>query len=134
MALANKRIFIIEDDPKNLTIMQILLRQCNVQTQFERWGRDTLSRLEKFAPVDMILLDLNFPNNVTGYDIFDNIRQAPAFANVPIVAVSASDASTAIPRTQAKGFAGFIGKPIDILVFPQQISAIMDGKAIWQGY
>ncbi|HLY26669.1 MAG TPA: response regulator [Aggregatilineales bacterium] len=134
MKLTNKRIFIIEDDPKNLTIMEILLRQCNAQTQFERWGRDTVSRLLKFAPVDLILLDLNFPNNVTGYDIYDAIRQVPALASIPVVAVSASDASTAIPKTQAKGFAGFIGKPIDILVFPQQIAAVMDGKQIWQGF
>ncbi len=134
MRLANKRIFIIEDDPKNLTIMQVLLHQCKVQTHFERWGKDTVSRLEKFAPVDMILLDLNFPNNVTGYDIFDDIRKVPAFASVPVVAVSASDASTAIPKTQAKGFAGFISKPIDIMLFPEQIASILDGKKIWQGY
>ena len=94
--------------------MQILLEQHGAKTSFERWGKDTVKRLKAFAPVDIILLDLMFPNNVTGYDIFDRIRMHAEFQHIPIVAVSASDPSVAIPKTKAKGFSGFITKPIEM--------------------
>lgn len=131
MKLKDKRIFLIEDNLANRAIMQILLEQNGAKTSFERWGKDTVKRLKAFEPVDIILLDLMFPNNVTGYDIFDRIRAHPEFQGVPIVAVSASDPSTAIPKTKAKGFDGFITKPIDYDRFPEQIKIILNKEPVW---
>ena len=132
MLLKGKRIFIVEDNLNNRAIMQLLLEQQGAVVSFERWGTETLQRLQAFAPVDIILLDLMFPNNVTGYDIFDQIRTDLAFESVPIVAVSASDPSVAIPKTREKGFAGFLLKPIRNNTFAPQILSIMEGNPIWQ--
>src|SRR4051812_44326036 len=113
MRLNNKRIFIVEDNANNRAVMQTILEQHGARVAFERWGRNTAEELKRFAPVDIVLLDLMYPNQVTGFDVFDRIREEPQFAFVPIVAVSAMDASVAVPKTRAKGFAGFISKPID---------------------
>jgi two-component system cell cycle response regulator DivK len=73
-----------------------------------------------------------FPNNVTGYAVFDQIRQLEGFNKIPVVAVSASDPAESIPRTQAKGFAGYIAKPVDFDNFPEQLKAILNGdEDIW---
>lgn len=130
--LAGKRIFIVEDNSENRAIMQLLLENEGAQISFERWGRETNERLIAFSPVDIILMDLMFPANVTGYDIFDQIRQNHAFDHIPIVAVSASEPENAIPKTHERGFAGFIAKPIQRYeLFTQQIRAILDGEHIW---
>jgi two-component system, cell cycle response regulator DivK len=129
--LKGKRIFIVEDDVSNRSIMQFLLEKAGAVIAFERWGRDTVQRLEAFQPVDIILLDLMLPNNVTGYDVFDQIRAKAEFANVPIVAVSAAEAEEAIPKTHAKGFDGFISKPVKYDLFAQQIAETLGGKKIW---
>ena len=50
---------------------------------------------------------------------------------VPIVAVSAKPPDTAIPETKAKGFDGFISKPINYLFFAQQIASVIEGQSIW---
>lgn len=131
LILQNKRIFLIEDNLSNRAIMQLLLEQNGAQTSFDRWGKETVKRLKAFAPVDIILLDLMFPHNVSGYDVFDNIRVHEEFKHVPIVAVSASDPSEAIPKTKAKGFQGFITKPIDYDRFPKQVKAILDKQMVW---
>lgn len=131
MLLAGKRIFIVEDNLSNRTIMQLLLEKHGAVISFERWGRETCQRLRAFAPVDLILMDLMFPNKVTGYDIFDTLRATADFAHIPIVAVSACDPSEAIPKTQAKGFAGFIAKPVDFYQFPKQIATLIKGGHIW---
>lgn len=131
MLLSEKRVFIVEDKLENRAIMQMLLEQHGAKIGFERWGQNTLEKLQAFAPVDVILLDLMFPNNVTGYDVFDVIRTEPAYRFIPIVAVSAADPSTAIPLTRSKGFAGFIAKPVDYDAFPRQIAKIIDREPVW---
>lgn len=129
--LKGKRIFLIEDNVGNRAIMQTLLEQQNVTIGFERWGVDTVKKLQEFGKVDIILLDLMFPRGVTGYDVFDEIRAHSEFMDVPIVAVSASEPSESIPKTKAKGFAGFISKPIDFDRFPAQILAILKHEPVW---
>ncbi len=132
MLLTEKRIFIIEDNIDNRIIIQVLLEQSGAQTSFERWGgADSIRRLHEFAPIDLIVLDLMFPNHVTGYDVFDRIRKEAEFAHVPIVAVSASDPTTEIPRLREKGFAGFIAKPVDYDLFPRQLVKIMNHESVW---
>jgi CheY-like chemotaxis protein len=133
LLLQDKRIFLVEDNLSNRAIMQMILEQQGARTSFERWGTETVSRLKSFEPVDLILLDLMFPNSVTGYEVFDKIRENREFLHVPIVAVSASEASESIPKTRSYGFAGFISKPIDMDRFPKQIAAILRGDSVWGG-
>ncbi len=132
MSLKGKRIFYVEDDVKNKAIAQIILEQAGGVFAFDRWGNEaTIGKLRAFMPIDVILLDLMLPQGVTGYDVFDAIRAQPEFACIPIVAVSAADASAEIPKTRAKGFAGFIGKPVSLQLFPQQLAEILDGGSVW---
>lgn len=130
--LYNKRIFIIEDNMPNQAITQMLLTTSGAIVGYDRWGLDALKHMKEFAPIDLVILDLMFPDNITGYDVFDQIRDDEQFADVPIVAVSASDPSDAIPRTQAKGFSGFIRKPVDFIKFPEQLQQILGGDAVWE--
>jgi len=130
--LKNKRIFMIEDSPNNFAIAKMLLEQQGATVWFDRYGDSTFSRLQEFAPVDLILLDLMFPNNVTGYDLFDQIRLLPTHLHTPIVAVSASDPSVAIPKTRSYGFQGFIPKPLNFEFFARQIAQVVnDQQEIW---
>jgi two-component system, sensor histidine kinase and response regulator len=131
MILRGKRIFITEDNLTNRSVMQLLLEHEGAIIGFERFGRETCERLRAFAPVDIILLDLMFPDNISGYDVFDRIRAFPEFAAIPIIAVSATEPSVGVYTTQAKGFSGFISKPIDRRLFAQQIATVLDGEEVW---
>lgn len=82
-------------------------------------------------PVDAILLDLMLPGGISGYKVFEQIRAEPMFAKVPVVAVSAADSIVAIHACQKSGFSGFIAKPIDVNLFPQQIAGIIRGEQVW---
>ena len=131
MLLANKRIFMVEDNLNNKAITEMLLEREGARVVSDRWGVGIIERLRKFAPTDIILMDLMLPREVSGYDIFQQIRQLTEFDGVPVVALSAADASTAVPRAQMMGFTGFISKPIDFRLFPHQIRWIIEGKAVW---
>ncbi len=130
--LQSKRIFIIEDNLANRTIEQMILERNGAKTAIERYGgSETIKNLKAFAPIDIIIMDLMLPEGVSGFDVADNIRKLPEFERVPIVAVSATDPAESMPKVVAKGFAGFISKPIDFDLFPKQIARILDGEKIW---
>lgn len=129
--LNKKRVFIVEDNTQNRLIFGMLLRKHGAHVFFEPWGQNTLEQLKRLEQMDLVILDLMLAGGITGYDIFDQIRTLPTYQAVPIVAVSASEPGLAIPKTRAKGFSGFISKPIDLDLFPQQLTQILNGEAVW---
>src|SRR5664279_1834725 len=130
MLLSNKHIFIIEDNPQNRVIFQMSLIRDGALVEFERWGRDAVLRLENVPHTDLIVMDLMLAEVVSVFDLFEQVRALPRFAAVPIVAVSAMDFAIAAPKARSMGFSGFISKPIDNYLFPQQIAAILQGESI----
>src|SRR5688572_17780569 len=110
MLLKNKRIFVLEDDVVNMTIIVYILKAAGATVFRDHWGLGTVSIIQKAMPIDLILLDLNFPRGISGFDIFDHLRADEQLADIPIVAVSASGE---INKARDKGFNGYIGKPIN---------------------
>jgi CheY-like chemotaxis protein len=131
-ALNGKQLFIVEDDMNNRIVYQIALRKYGVNLEFDRWGQYTLETLVKLPQVDLIVLDLMLPGWINGFDLFKNIRANERFANVPIVAISASDPMDSVPKAQSMGFSGYISKPIDFDKFPEQVLALINGEEVWE--
>lgn len=131
MILNDKYVFIVEDNPQNRVIFQVILTQYGASVMFERSGKFAVSRLQNTTEVDLIILDLMLPDHTTGFDLYDEIRTLPHLDKVPIVAVSAMDPAVAIPKVRARGFAGFIAKPVDKSLFPRQIADLIAGEHIW---
>jgi len=131
MDLQDKRIFLVEDNIGNLTIIKTLLESHGALVATHRSGHDVLPHLKNFLPVDLIILDLMLPSGVTGYDISAAIQNQPELVDIPIIAMSVIDRSKVIPEAKKRGFAGYIAKPIDFQMFPQQIGAIIAGEHIW---
>ena len=130
MLLTNKKIFVVEDNTMNRVIFQVVLGTNGATVEFDRWGRKTLAKIAANKP-DLIILDLMLPNGDSGYDIFNDIRSNLEYSSIPIVAISASEPSIAIPKTKTLGFSGFIAKPVDEEYLPQQLADILAGKKVW---
>ena len=63
------------------------------------------------------------------------LRADPRFADTRIVAITADANERAMKKAKDAGFDGFLGKPIDPDLFPEQIKAILSGEEIWDlGY
>lgn len=131
MLLRGKKVFCIEDNVQNRIVFQMIFVAQGATVDFERRGRDTIRRMLSASRYDVIVLDLLLADGVSGFDVYQEIRALPGGEKVPIVAVSAVDAATAISKAQALGFSGFIAKPIDNQLFPKQIAQIISGQAIW---
>lgn len=131
-SIRDKRIFMVEDNQANAAIIQMLLEQEYAKVIRGRWGgQETLNLLRQNLPIDVILMDLMLPNGVTGFDVFEMIREIPEFKQIPVIAVSASEPAVAVPKVRTMGFSGFIAKPIDFMRFGDQICAVLDGTDRW---
>lgn len=128
--LREKRIFITEDNTLNRAVYMMLLKISGAIVEFDRLGRETPSKLEAFKP-NLIILDLMLPNGDSGYQIFNKIRQMPDYGKVPIVAISASEPSVALPKCKELGFSGFIAKPIEEELLVDQLVRLIEGEEVW---
>lgn len=129
--LTGKRILIVEDDVTNMSVYRAVLKRSGATVIQDFYNTNTVNTLKQFMPVDVMLLDLMLRHQVSGYDIFNELKQVPELKNIPVIAVSAADPELEIPKAKAMGFAGFIGKPIDPFEFPDQILACLSGQKIW---
>ena len=86
---------------------------------------DTLPRL------DLILMDIRLPYE-DGYGALRRIRSSPALKDTRVVAVTAEASVEQLNKARAAGFDGFLGKPLDMERFPDQIRRILSGAPVWE--
>ena len=76
---------------------------------------------------DLILMDINVPD-VDGYTLIAQIRAMSGFESVPIVALTANVMRSDRERSLEAGCDGYIQKPFDIDLLPQQIGRYLRKK------
>lgn len=124
----------VEDDTGGMAIIGVMMRYMGMQSYMNTTGESVVELARAMKPhPDIIFLDLNLPRT-TGYEILKKIRADEKLKKVLVVAVTAQDADTEIPRCKAAGFDGFIGKPISRSRFPRQIRRILSGEPVWETY
>ncbi len=129
----NSMALVIEDDPSGLSILAVMLRRIGIRTVMERYARSAVETAKKMDKVDVIFLDLGLPDG-DGYEVLAQLKKEPALKQVPVVAVTARDATTEIAKAQAAGFDGFLGKPLNRNRFPDQVRRIFAGEGVWEVY
>jgi two-component system cell cycle response regulator DivK len=121
-----KMILYVEDNLDN----RLLVRRVLNAEGYDVTEADTASAaLEKIQIVkpDLILMDINMPD-MDGYQLTAQIRKAPGFSNVPIVAVTANVMRGDREKSLEAGCDGYIQKPIDIDLLAQQIDRFIARK------
>lgn len=129
--LDQKRIFVIEDNSLNRLVFRMTLSTQGALVEFANGKLDALEKLQQFGRVDAIVLDLMLARGTSGFDIVPTLREIDSYSAVPIVAVSATDPVDGIPLAREHGLRGFIAKPIDNVLFPEQLSHIIAGQEVW---
>jgi two-component system cell cycle response regulator DivK len=83
------------------------------------------------ARVDLILLDIHLPDE-DGYEVLTRIRDDERFRATRVVAVTADVSSANLERAKAAGFDGFLAKPINVDLFPDQVRRVLEGEPVWE--
>jgi two-component system cell cycle response regulator DivK len=76
-------------------------------------------------------MDIRLPYE-DGYGALKKIRSSPALKDTLVVAVTAEASLEQISKAKSSGFDGFLGKPLDMDRFPDQIRRILAGEPVWE--
>ena len=118
---------IIDDTPANIAIMTRLLRDADFSYTAVS-DLDTLNQaVQQLEQLDIVFTDLNL-DGMTGYDVLALLRQYQV--TVPIVACSVY--TDEIIRAREMGFDSFIGYPLKIAKFIDQVERVLAGQAVWE--
>jgi CheY-like chemotaxis protein len=117
------KILLVEDNPTNLALMAYLLRAFGHTTISATDGASGVALAAKEIP-DIILMDLHMPT-LDGFDAASQIKSVPALKAVPIVAVTASAMVGDRGKILARGFDGYIAKPITPETFVSQVESFL---------
>jgi CheY-like chemotaxis protein len=111
--LAGARILIVDDDIRNIYSLTSVLESYDVEVQHAERGQDGILILEQTPNIDVALIDIMMPE-MDGYETIQQIRQRPALAQVPLIAVTAKAMKGDRQKCLAAGASDYIAKPVDI--------------------
>jgi CheY-like chemotaxis protein len=117
------RILLVEDNPANLALMEYLLRAFGHTTLSATSGLQGVEVAKETRP-DIILMDLQMPD-LDGFEAAAQIKAVPALGAIPIVAVTASAMVGDRAKILARGFDGYIAKPITPETFVSQVESFL---------
>jgi len=103
------RILVIDDEPEITEIVETFLTESGYQVAVENTPEKAVDRARKFQP-EVILLDIMMPGT-DGYNICEELKADPEFAQTPIIFLTGKDRSDDMGRSFRSGGDMFIKKP-----------------------
>ena len=132
--LANKRIFLIEDDFVNIHIFTKVLAKQNAEVLHDSLGHSAVKNILENLPIDLIVIDVMLKHGQNGFDVFEKIKEEPRIRNIKVIATTSLDPEILIPKAREAGFSGFIGKPVNALEIPALLERVLKGEQVWIGH
>ncbi|MCS0580716.1 ATP-binding protein [Massilia pinisoli] len=118
-----KRLLVVDDMPQNRALLLDLLQQAGFIVAAATNGLECLVLLATFKP-DLILMDIMMPV-MDGNETTRRIRLTPGWADVPIIAVTASAGAEDERKSRDAGTNAFLGKPVDYDVLMRTIGKLL---------
>ena len=110
-SLQGARVLLVEDNDFNQEVASELLALLGVEVTLAANGQEALAQIRSRA-FDLVLMDLQMPV-MDGYEATRLLRADPAFARLPILAMTAHAMTQERERCAALGMNDYITKPID---------------------
>jgi CheY-like chemotaxis protein len=104
-----KKIVVVEDNPDNRLLVQVILEPLYQVTEYEN-GFTALEGLSQQKP-DLVLLDVSLPE-MDGTEVLRRIRGDPRLRDLPVIALTAHAMAGDREKYLAAGFDDYVSKPI----------------------
>ena len=114
-ALDGMRVLLVEDNATGRDVAIALMGRWGVEVDTAGDGRDALGQLAAQPPdyYALVFMDLQMPV-MDGYEAVRQLRAQPAYAGLPIYALSAHSGRAVLERCLAIGMNGCINKPYEL--------------------
>ena len=102
-------IMVVDDNPANLKLLEDMLRKQRYEVRSFPLGRLALAAAEQ-EPPDLILLDINMPE-INGYEVCERLKSSARLSDVPVIFISALNATEDKVMGFRAGGADYVSKP-----------------------
>ena len=114
-----ERILIADDSAMNRAILTEMLGDGYEILEAED-GRQAVSILQTDASVDLLLLDIMMPN-MDGFDVLTMMNKYHWIDEIPVIMISAENASSFVERAYDLGATDYISRPFDMAVVRRRV-------------
>jgi CheY-like chemotaxis protein len=118
-----KKILIADDKAPGREIVRTVLEQAGYKVFEARDGIDALGIAAQVLP-DLIILDLHMPA-MDGFGVIKELRSDARFAELPVLALTASAMEGDRQRAISAGFTAYLCKPVSIKVLRIEVERLL---------
>jgi len=111
--LEDSHVLVVDDDIKNIFVLEAALQEFNAKTYTAFNGKEALEFLEENEHIDLILMDIMMPV-MDGYEAMQEIRKNDAIKHIPIIAVTAKAMKEDREKCIQSGADDYMSKPINL--------------------
>jgi CheY-like chemotaxis protein len=120
-----RTLLCVEDNPANLMLIeQLVARRPDMRLLSARDGNLGI-QLARAKQPEVILMDINLPG-ISGIEALKILREDPATAHIPVVALSANAMPRDIEKGLEAGFFRYLTKPIKVNEFMQTLDVALE--------
>jgi PAS domain S-box-containing protein len=120
-----RTLLYVEDNPANLKLVeQLIARRADMRLLSARDGNLGI-QLARINQPEVILMDINLPG-ISGIEALKILREDPATAHIPVIALSANAMPRDIEKGLQAGFFRYLTKPIKINEFIDTLEVALE--------
>ena len=116
-------ILIVDDNENNRKLARDVLEFAGFSTVEATGGVEAVALTLEHRP-DLVLMDIRMPD-LSGTEALKLLREDSRTAEIPIVALTSSTMRGDEERFISEGFDGYLGKPISVREFPDQVRGFL---------
>ena len=118
-----EKILIVEDNPRNMRLIEMALRAENYTLLKATDGEEALDMARRERP-DLIIMDMRLPK-MDGFEVTRKLRENLAFSHTPIIGVTAYAMKGDKEKVIECGCNAYLSKPINTRELPGAIAKML---------
>ena len=118
-----EKILIAEDNPQNMRLVEMTLRNRDYTLLRATDGREALDIARRELP-DLIIMDIRLPG-ISGLEVTRKIRENPATSRIPIIGMTAYAMKGDREKLMEAGCDAYLSKPINTRELPGVITVML---------
>ncbi|MDE5443013.1 HAMP domain-containing protein [Bradyrhizobium sp. CSA207] len=110
--LIGKTALLVDDDARNIFALSSVLERRGMKVLTATTGREAVTLVESNPEIAIVLMDIMMPQ-MDGYQTIGVIRENPAFARLPIIALTAKAMKGDREKCLEAGASDYLAKPVN---------------------